>query len=942
MTRLCLSTLSLALFFACDAAQDGDAAGNVPGTGDAGPPDGSGGGGGGGGGTPSGPEPGGGGRAGGGGASGGGGTRGEPLPEIEGFETALADDQETGTLTPAQIEALCTEVGAYEAGFDAELRDLRCLDFAVTTTLVGSGDPATCERLRPLCELAPLVAESLRDRCISAFESRAGYCTSTSMETFAACVTENIQREIAGNDVVSLTCEAAVSRGGVMPPGRRDCACNVEIYVGPAPADDLDRDGVLEADDRCPETLLYVPVSVFGCSADEDTDQDGVPNPMDLCGETAPGAAVGETGCSRAQDADQDGVPDLQDRCDGTPEGEAIDAAGCGPSDDGDADGVPDSQDGCLGTPAGEPVIRRGCAASQDADVDGVGDADDLCPGTGAPDRANGAGCDRAQDTDDDGVPNETDHCPATGIDGDTVVNRFGCSVSQDRDQDGVEDLPDLCEDTPLGAEVSAAGCARAQDEDWDVVLNLSDACPFTPAGAPVDREGCTVDQRADLGAPLAGPPAGATTIRLGMARVEPVTMYAMPDVIQDAADGSKTVQGNLMLQMPTGQVLNLPRANVRFSEALAGPGGFQRIEGTLDVALPSVGLLEGMRLHAPNSARVRFDRGSAPDLQALGAPLDPERAYLVLDMQVGVEADLGPLTLTAGPDREVTLILDPMDPGFYVRTNCEGIPYLDRLDDVGLGFSVGGRFLYTPADTWGVEDVARPFGGHLTFDASAEIPTGLPPVIGRLLATGQAVLDLDTDRDGRSAFQDGRLDEGVRLGLNGEIVMEFLFFGPGNVLSVPMAQASLGLEAGGGRHTGWATGHVGVDELRLPVSISIVPAAELRAAAHLAQDVAGSFVRFGGRLQLQASRLPVPGINLNDVVVDGDLLVDATGVRLTGRLNRSIHDSIQFGPGGVTLDAHLDWGGLGFEIVLEGLMTRDGREIQRLSIGTGGIDVQG
>jgi hypothetical protein len=725
-----------------------------------------------------------------------------------------------------------------------------------------------------------------------------------------------------------------------MPAGRRDCACNVEIFVGPAPADDLDRDGVLEADDRCPETPLYHSVSAVGCSVDEDTDQDGVPNDPDLCADTAPGAAVGETGCSQAQDADLDGVPDLQDRCDGTPEGEAIDAAGCGPSDDGDADGVPDSQDGCLGTPAGEPVIRRGCAASQDADADGVGDADDLCPGTGAPDRANAAGCDRAQDEDDDGVPNAADHCPSTGIDGDTVVNVFGCSVSQDRDQDGVENFPDVCDDTPLGVEVSAAGCSRGQDEDGDTVLNLQDACPFTAGGLPVDREGCTVDQRADLGAPLDGPPAGAESFRLGPDLAQPVTMYAMPDIIGDAADGSRTVQGNLMLEMPSGQVINMPRADVRFSEAAAGPGGFQRIEGTLDVPMPAVNLLEGMRLHAPNSARVRFDRGSAPDLQALGAPLDPERAYLVLNLEVGLELDLGPLTFTAGPSRELLLIIDPLDPGFYLRTACEGIPYLDRLNEIGLGFSMTGRFPYTPADTWGVEDVAQPFGGHMTFDTSAEIPTGLPPVIGRLLASGQVVLDVDTDRDGRSAFQDGRLDEGVRLGVNGEITLEFLFFGPENVISVPMAQASLGLEAGGGRHTGWATGHVGIDELRLPVSIPVVPAAELRAAAHLAQDVAGSMLRFGGRLQLQASRLPVPGINLNDVVVDGDLTIDASGVHLVGRLDRSLHDSIQFGAGGVTLDARLDPGGLGFDLTLSGPMTWDGRQINGLHIGTGGFDV--
>ncbi|MCK6574602.1 thrombospondin type 3 repeat-containing protein [Myxococcota bacterium] len=927
MNRLCLSTLSFALFFACGGASEDAADAGDPGdpgaSGGARPPGETGGGGG------DGPAP---------GTGGAGGDA--PLPKIEPFETALADDQETGTLTPEQIAALCAEVGAYEAAFDAELRALRCLDFAVLTTLVGSGDPATCDRLRPLCETAPIGAEGVARSCVSAFENRAGYCTSTSMTDFAACVTENIQREIAGAAVAELTCEAAVARGYVMPEGRRDCACNVPIYAGPAPADDLDRDGVSEADDHCPMTALHEPVSAVGCSVEEDRDQDGVPNDPDVCGDTAPGEAVGATGCSQAQDADQDGVPDALDRCDDTPAGEVIDEAGCGTSGDADADGVPDATDACLGTPAGEVVIRNGCARSQDEDVDGVSNVDDRCPGTETPESANAAGCDRRQDEDDDGVPNDSDRCPFTGIDGDTVVSVHGCSVSQDRDQDGIENFPDVCEDTPPGAEVSAVGCSRGQDEDWDTVLNRVDACPFTPVGSPVDRDGCTVDQRADLGAPLDGPPEGAEMIRLGLERAEPMTMFAMPDVIQDREDGSRAVQGNLMLQMPTGQVINMPRADVRFSDA--GAGGFQRIDGTVDVPMPAVRLLDGLRLHAPSTARVRIDRGSAPDLQALGAPLDPERVYLVFNMEAGLSLDLGPLTFSPGASRELLLIVDPLDPGFYVRTNCEGIPYLARLSDIGLGVSLSGRFPFTPADTWGVEDVARPFDGHLTFDASAEIPTGLPSALARLEVAGEAVLDIDADRDGRSVFQEGRLDEGVRLGVNGEILLELMFLGPDQIIGVPLAQASLGLEAGGGRHTGWATGHVGVDELRLPVSIPVVPAAELRAAALLAQDVAGSFVRFAGRLQLQASQLPVPGISLNDVVVDGDLTIDATGIHLVGQLDRSLHDSIRFGPGGVRLDARLDWSGLGFDVVLDGLMSRDGQEIRRLRIGTSGIDVEG
>jgi hypothetical protein len=912
-------TWTLGCLFACDGADDADAARSTPDAGDDGrggerPP----------------PEPG-------GGSDGDGGSGGEePLPEIGPFEPSLDASQETGSLTTQQIETLCAEVGAYVAGFDAEVRALRCLDFAVTTTLVGSGDPATCERLRPGCATVPLEAESLARECVSAFENREFYCTSTSMETFAGCVTENLQREIAGADAASLTCEAAVAQGGVMPEGRRDCICDVPLYVGPPPADDLDRDGVPSEDDHCPETPLYHPVSDVGCAVVEDDDQDGVLTRDDRCTETPAGESVGEAGCSRSEDADQDGVPNLLDRCDATAEGDEVNEQGCGPSDDRDADGVPDAVDACLDTPAGEPVSERGCARSQDADGDSVGDAVDRCPGTLTPVEANEFGCDQLQDADDDGVPEAEDHCPSTGVDGDTVVNRFGCSVSQDRDQDGVENFTDQCEDTPPGAEVSAAGCARSQDEDGDVVLNPVDACPFTPDGAPVDRDGCTVDQRASLGAPLDGPPPGAVALRLGADLPTPITMFAMPDVVGDGPDGSRTVQGNLMLQFPTGQVISMPRANVRFSEAAPGAGDtFGRIDGTLDVPLPAVGLLDGLRLHAPTSARIRLDRGSAPDLQVLGARLDPDRAYLVFNLEVGIEADIGPLTFTVGESRELLLVIDPLDPGFYVRTNCDGLPYLSRLSDVGVGFSLGGRIPFVPASTWGVEEAAQPFDGHLAVDASAELLSGLPAALAQLVVSGEAVLDIDADRDGRSAFQTGRLDDGVRLGVNGEVTLELQFFGTEDAaVGLPLAQASLGLESIAGRHTGWASGRVGPDEVRLPVAIPVAPAGELTAAIRLAEFSWESVVRLAGRFELQASRLPVPGLTLHDVVLDGEVIVDASGVRLVGRIDRSIHDSIEIGPGGVMLDAQMTWSGLSFHLSLEGEMTRDGRAIDRVDLG--------
>lgn len=61
--------------------------------------------------------------------------------------------------------------------------------------------------------------------------------------------------------------------------------------VGP----DTDRDGVMDRQDRCPDTPLGALVNSRGCSSD--TDRDGVPDGIDRCPRTPPGAAVDRFGC---------------------------------------------------------------------------------------------------------------------------------------------------------------------------------------------------------------------------------------------------------------------------------------------------------------------------------------------------------------------------------------------------------------------------------------------------------------------------------------------------------------------------------------------------------------------------------------------------------------------------------------------------------------------
>ena len=143
----------------------------------------------------------------------------------------------------------------------------------------------------------------------------------------------------------------------------------------------------------------------------------------------APVAATAPVVAAPPPDDDHDGVIDANDACPNTPAGEAVDSRGCSASQrDADKDGVSDAGDACPNTPAGEAVDSRGCSASQrDGDKDGVNDARDTCPNTPAGEAVDEHGCSASQrDSDGDGVPDSIDKCPNTL--GGATVDETGCT----------------------------------------------------------------------------------------------------------------------------------------------------------------------------------------------------------------------------------------------------------------------------------------------------------------------------------------------------------------------------------------------------------------------------------------------------------------------------------------------------------------------------------
>lgn len=74
-----------------------------------------------------------------------------------------------------------------------------------------------------------------------------------------------------------------------------------QAAIVPAPADE-DRDGVIDAEDRCPGTPSGRTVAADGCELDIDADDDGVANTMDNCPSTPLGTRTDARGCELKQE----------------------------------------------------------------------------------------------------------------------------------------------------------------------------------------------------------------------------------------------------------------------------------------------------------------------------------------------------------------------------------------------------------------------------------------------------------------------------------------------------------------------------------------------------------------------------------------------------------------------------------------------------------------
>ena len=273
---------------------------------------------------------------------------------------------------------------------------------------------------------------------------------------------------------------------------------------------DLDGDGVANANDDCPNDAGTSTQDQAGCP---DDDGDGYSN----AGDAFPNDA------NEWMDSDGDGVGDNADAFPNDPT-ETADSDGDGVGDNGDAfpnngfeqydsdgDGVGDNAD----------AFPNDASETHDTDGDGVGDNADAFPlnafeqldsdGDGVGDNSDVFPNDASEthDTDGDGVGDNADAFPndaseTVDSDGDGVGDNADvfpndANESGDGDGDGVGDNADQCLDTEAGAVVDATGCLVVTDSDGDGVADANDQCPNENASAADENgDGCLDDDDGD------------------------------------------------------------------------------------------------------------------------------------------------------------------------------------------------------------------------------------------------------------------------------------------------------------------------------------------------------------------------------------------------------------------------------------------------------------
>ena len=484
-------------------------------------------------------------------------------------------------------------------------------------------------------------------------------------------------------------------------------------------------------------------------------------------------------------------------------------------------------------------------------------------------DASQGNGVDPASDADHDNVPAAQDKCPEAAAG--EWTDAQGCGESQDGDGDGVPTDQDLCPDTPAGEAVDGTGCSASQDPN---------AGSGGAAGASAGTGGSAGGSNATPGQDGAVAPNGFASFTLDPKGKLPVALKTLAKNVKALQNGFQ-IDGSLLVQLPKGQQLLLAEAHIKLEYDSAKGEGLQSVSGTCRVPFPAFGLGENASFDDLVYASIGWDLGK--NIENVEAPMQDDRHYFYLTFSAGLGMNLGTAKVSVPGGTSNTIVIDPFDPYLFVKGDLLSFGGLSPIDDAGIGMSWQGLIPFTPANTWGVEQQAKPFNGHLWLEGGISLGPKIP-----LSISGNTVIDVDPNDDGKSVFVDPA--GGIQLGANADLAVSPGYKKLPITLDIPVASATVVAKLTDQEQWAYFSGKIAPDKTGLPPVIPVSFDQSVQVAGYLNSDIEQSFLKAEGSYKINASSIEAwTGINLSDLgVAQADLTIDKNGVLVTGTATTS------------------------------------------------------
>ena len=412
---------------------------------------------------------------------------------------------------------------------------------------------------------------------------------------------------------------------------------------------------------------------------------------------------------------------------------------------------------------------------------------------------------------------------------------------------------------------------------------------------------------------------------------------------VVEQSDGTTVVTGRVDIPTAAGPV-ELEDADLVIEE---GPDGEPIIVGgTAEVPFPTTGILEDAVINHLPKGLVGTDYGR--DLHHLGAHLQDDRLYMWFHFDGGLDVELPfagkpgyealPASIEIPTGVTATMVLDPNDPYFYVGMPCPDFESEDKDDkdednknddekdqkkddnsdkdednkkddtdenksedededalytlepvggvgqDCGLGFSLQGNI---PAPA---VDGLEPFFGHIVIDSIIPLPSAME-------LDGTVVVEVRDDRVRTSGF--GELSATLPL-------IDTLLD-----IQIPLGDATVDLQAGGGRISMGFEGQIGGTNPTYELPIVGVPftlpadgTAEASALLAWNIDAGGSWSidpasHFEVTGEMTMNLVPFAdhlGLDLASQSVDAMLRIDGEGAYVAGSTAVTLHPALESG----------------------------------------------